>query len=394
MGAQLHTGLSRLRRARGLSQAELAARGGISRQALFALESGRSEPSTGVALRLARELGVRLEELFWLADDAPLSAELSQAVAAGRGPARARKTPRGGLRVALAEVEGRLVAHPLSADDPGALVTAADGLLLGTAGPLRVGAAVRVSPLRSGRAVRENLLAVGCDPALAMLAMRLPDRSAGARLAWVHKGSLAALQALSRGHAHLAGTHLRDEASGEFNVAAVRALFPSRAMLLVSLSRWEQGLAVARGNPLGLRRGEDLAGKGVRLVNREPGAGARALLDRLLRRAGIPERAVAGYNHTVQGHLAVAAAVASGGADAGISTRAAALAHGLSFVPLEEERFDLVLPRESASDPRIGRLLDTLRSKTLRRELGTLPGYSAARSGELVAEIAVRRAGA
>jgi putative molybdopterin biosynthesis protein len=389
MGAQLHTGLSRLRRARGVSQAELAARAGISRQALFALESGRSEPKAGVALRLARELSVGLEELFWLADEAPLVAELSQAVLAGRGSGRTRKGAKGGLRVVLAEVEGRLVAHPLPADDPGALFTAADGLLPGTAAPVRAGSVVRISPLRSRRSVGENLLAAGCDPALGMLAARLPDRPERMRLAWVHKGSLDALSALARGHAHLAGTHLRDEASGEFNVPAVHALFPGRAMLLVNLSRWEQGLAVARGNPLGLRRGEDLAEKGVRLVNREPGAGARALLDRLLRGAGILPRAVAGYDRVVQGHLAVAAWVASGGADAGISTRAAALAHGLSFVPLDEERFDLVLPRESAADPRIGRLLDTLRSKALRRELGALPGYSAARSGE-VAEVAAR----
>ncbi|GAC1340434.1 MAG: hypothetical protein NVSMB23_10730 [Myxococcales bacterium] len=390
MGAQVHTGLSRFRLARGLSQVELAARAGISRQALSALEAGRSQPSMAVALRLARELGKGVEDLFWLPEEAPVAAELSQAVGGARGPGRGGAVARGPLRVALAEVGGRLVAHPLAADDPGSLLTAADGLLPAASTPLRAGAAVRVRPLRSRRAVRDNLLVVGCDPALSLLAARLPDRSAGSRLAWVHKGSLSALETLARGHAHLAGAHLRDEASGEFNVPAVHALFPGRAMILVTLARWEQGIAVARGNPLGIRRAGDFGRPGVRLVNREAGAAARALLDRLLRKAGVPPRSVAGYDRLAQGHLAVAAAVASGGADAGISTRAAALAHGLSFVPLEEERFDLVLTREGAADPRVGRLLETLRSKVLRRELGTLPGYSAARSGEVVAEIAAR----
>lgn len=398
MAERLETSLRRARAFRGLSQAGLAAQAGISRQALGALEAGRSVPSTAVSLRLARALRSTVEQLFSLAEGpllawlAPTRARGAEGVRGGersRGEGR-RKGPR--TRVVLAEIGDRLVAHELSvsARGPGALFAPADGIASPARGPQ---AQIRVQPLRARDALRENVLAAGCDPALSLLAARLSDRAPQARLCSLQAGSLAALQMLARGHVHLAGTHLRDGETGEFNLPAVRALFPGRRMLVVGLARWEQGLAVARGNPRGLRRGDDLARRGLSIVNREPGAGARALLDGLLRRSGVSAREVEGYGRLVAGHLEVAQAVASGGADAGVSTRAAAEAYGLSFVPLAEDRFDLVLPLESAEDPRIARLLATLRSLPLRRELGALPGYSAARAGEPVAELGPLGAG-
>jgi molybdate-binding protein/DNA-binding XRE family transcriptional regulator len=392
MAERLKTSLRRARVERGLSQEGLAAQAGISRQALGALEAGRSVPSTAVSLRLARALRSTVEELFSLAEG-PLLAWLAPAAARGGEGARGEGRRRGtGFRVVLGEIGDRLVAHELSvpARGPSALFASADGIASRRRGPQ---AQLRVQPLRAPDALRENVLAAGCDPALSLLAARLSDRAPQARLCWLQAGSLAALQMLAGGHVHLAGTHLRDGETGEFNLPAVRALFPGRSMLVVGLARWEQGLAVARGNPRGLRRGDDLARRGVRIVNREPGAGARALLDDLLRRAGVSAREVEGYGRLVAGHLEVAQAVASGGADAGVSTRAAAEAYGLSFVPLAEERFDLVLPRESAEDPRIARLLATLRSLPLRRELGALPGYSASRAGDPVAELGPLGAG-
>jgi molybdate-binding protein/DNA-binding XRE family transcriptional regulator len=399
MAERLETSLRRARVGRGLSQEGLAALAGISRQALGALEAGRSVPSTAVSLRLARALRSTVEELFSLAEGS-LLAWLAPAPVRGGEGAREGGGPRGGegrrsgpgSRVVLAEIGDRLVAHELSvsARGPGALFAPADGI---ASRGRRPQAQVRVQPLRPRDALRENVLAAGCDPALSLLAARLSDRAPQARLCWLQAGSLAALQMLADGNVHLAGTHLRDGETGEFNLPAVRALFPGRSMLVVGLARWEQGLAVARGNPRGLRRADDLARRGVRMVNREPGAGARALLDGLLRRAGVSARDVEGYGRLAAGHLEVAQAVASGGADAGVCTRAAAQAYGLSFVPLAEERFDLVLLRESAEDPRIARLLATLRSHQLRRELGALPGYSAARAGDPVAELGPLGAG-
>jgi molybdate-binding protein len=125
----------------------------------------------------------------------------------------------------------------------------------------------------------------------------------------------------------------------------------------------------------------------VRFVNREPGAGARRLLDRLLRKARVPASAVKGYDRTLGGHLQVAQAVAMGAADAGVVARSAAVAHGLDFVPLSEERFDLVFPKEWAADARATALVETLESRAFRRELLSLGGYDARRSGHVVTEL-------
>ena len=208
-----------------------------------------------------------------------------------------------------------------------------------------------------------------------------------ARLVWLDAPSEPALLALARGHAHLAGAHLLDEASGEFNVPFVRALFPGRRMLVVTLAGWEEGFAVAPGNPLHIRRAQDLARPGIRIVNRAAGAGARRLLDRALRRAGLTASSVRGYERIVRCHLDVARWVATGGADAGVLPRGVAQAQGLGFVPLSRERFDLVLPAESAADERVARALEMLRSRAFRRELSMLGGYDATQAGQVAAEV-------
>ncbi|MBX6377213.1 MAG: substrate-binding domain-containing protein, partial [Clostridia bacterium] len=239
-------------------------------------------------------------------------------------------------------------------------------------------------PLEPEAELRRNVLVAGCDPALGLLAGWLAGRGAPCRLVWVHAPSRGALAALLAGEVHLAGVHLYDEPSGSYNVAAVRRALPRAEVLLVHLAQWEQGLVVAPGNPLAIRRAEDLADPRVRLVNREPGSGARELLDRLLRQAGIPPRAVRGYDREVPGHLAVGWAVASGGADAGIGSRATAEAFGLDFIPLSRERFDLVVPADLADDPRMDRLLDTVASGEFRAQLASVAGYDTGETGRAV----------
>jgi putative molybdopterin biosynthesis protein len=340
----------------GLTQEELARRARLSRQSLHAIESGRSVPSTAAALRLASVLGTAVEELFWLDEGASIRAEMAGAPAP---------------RVALAEIDGRWVAHPLASGE--ALHVAADGLRKGT----------RIEPLRPMHELRRNVLAAGCDPALGLLAARIAGRDF--RLAWVDAPSETALGHLRRGHAHLAGAHLFDEATGEYNVPFVRTLFPGRAMVVVTLASWELGFAVAPGNPLRIRRAADLAR--ARLVNRAPGAGARKLLDRLLHANGVAARRVAGYDRIAAGHLEAAQTVRSSGADVAVVPRAVAVAHGLSFVPLSHERFDLVLPRASLSDERISRALEVLASRSFRRELSALSGYDVSRCGRVAAEV-------
>jgi len=363
--AGLSSGLRRARGRSGLTQGELAARAGISRQALSALEAGRAQPSTVMALNLARALGCRVEELFWLREEGDsLRADLAS-------PAR------GARRALLGLVAGRWIAHPLRLHDPQAVVTSADALL--SAGKLRL--------LRQRDAVEANVLISGCDPGLAVLAGRMADRWPGQRLCWIAASSDAALASLARGQAHVAGAHLFDEQAREFNVPFVRRSLAGRPMVVVTFAHLEEGFAVARGNPHRIRKPQDIARAGVRFVNREPGAGARRLLDRLLRKAGVPGTAVKGYDRLLGGHLQVAQAVAMGAADAGVVARSAAVAHGLDFVPLSEERFDLVFPKEWSTDPRAARIVETLESRAFRKELGSLGGYDTRRSGRLVTEL-------
>jgi putative molybdopterin biosynthesis protein len=374
----LGSGLRRARQRSGLKQAELAARAGISRQTLSVLESGRGQPSTLIALRLARILGCRVEELFWLQEQgAGWTAELAtESSGKSRGP-----------RAVTGLVSGRWIAHPLPPDDPLRLTMPADALLTR---PMARGHMARLRPLRARDAMEGNILLAGCDPGLAVLAGRLQDRFPGQRLCWIPISSDASLKTLAHGHVHVAGAHLFDEESREYNVPFARRALGSRPMVVVTFAHLEEGFAVASANPRRIKKPRDIARADVRFVNRESGAGARRLLDRLLRRSGVPSSEVEGYDRVLGGHLQVAQAVAMGSADAGVVTRSAALAHGLDFVPLSEERFDLVFPKEWSADIRALRLIETLESRAFRQELSSLGGYDTRESGHLVTELSLR----
>jgi molybdate-binding protein/DNA-binding XRE family transcriptional regulator len=375
---RLQSGLRELRLKAGLQQRELAERVGVSRQTLGALEAGESVPATSIALQLARVLGCRVEDIFSLgADDSPLDAVL---VGGDEGDPALRQ------RVAVATVDERWVAHLLDGEGTSG-VAPADGLLAPGRGRDAGKRPARVRPLRDGAALRENLFAAGCDPALALLAGHVGERWQGSRVHWLEAGSGKALDMMAERQVHVAGLHLYDEESGDYNVAPVRRRLGGRAMVLVNLAVWEQGLVVAAGNPKRIRGIADLARKGVRVVGRESGTGSQELFTRLAAEEGVPRRAVE-VVIVARGHHAVAQAVASGGADAGIATRAAAACHGLEFLPLAEARFDLAVPRQATDDARVQRLLDVLASQRFRRDLGGLAGYGTARTGQVVAEVA------
>jgi molybdate-binding protein len=176
--------------------------------------------------------------------------------------------------------------------------------------------------------------------------------------------------------------HLVDARTGEVNVADVRKHAGREAVVLVTLARWEVGLVLAAGNPKRVRVAADLGRRGLRLVTREEGAGAQRFLDRLLREAGLRARS----DVRATGHLEVAHAVSIGAADAGVATRDAAIAYGLDFVPLAEERYDVAIPRGGLEDPRVERLLDGMTASAFRREIQSL-GYDVRGSGDRVAEV-------
>jgi molybdate-binding protein len=222
-----------------------------------------------------------------------------------------------------------------------------------------------------------RLLVAGCDPATSVLARHLGRSSVGLVTAAVN--SSVALDLLKRRLAHVAGTHLKDEAS------AIRTQFPRKGVAVFTFAVWEEGLVLARGNPKGIRGVADMARAGVKLAPRETGSGSRQLLDRALQEAGIPPRAVPGYDDPpAAGHLPAAWRVYTGMADGCVATRSAARAFGLDFVPLATERYDLVIRREHLATTAVERLLDTLAQAAFRRELEALCGYDTRETGRRV----------
>lgn len=353
-----------LRQSQGVAQAAFAQRVGLSRQSLSAIESGRATPAVDVALRIARALGTAVEALFVepspeAVDAEPWSSDL-------RG------------RATLAEIGGRWVAYPLAGR---VLETSADGLVPGAG---RRGCAVE--PLSSLAEARDNLMVLGCAGALGLLADRLNRARGAGRFVWLPTSSTRALEAVGKRLTHVGGVHLVDGRSGEANLADVRRHAGREPLVLITLARWEAGLVVAAGNPKQLRGVADLERHALRLAVRESGSGARRLLERELRRVGLSEALATQAAVRAAGHFEIAQAVALGAADVGVATRDVALGFGLDFLPLAEERYDLVVPRPLLDEPRIARLLDLLSSGAARRELQSL-GYDVRQSGERVAEV-------
>ena len=194
-------------------------------------------------------------------------------------------------------------------------------------------------------------------------------------------GSLDGLMNLRQGLCQISGVHLLDE-TGEYNVPFVRRFFPDRPMDIFTLAYRTQGLMIGRGNPRGIKGIVDLARSDIRIVNRNAGSGTRLWLDAELKKLGIPVGQVQGYDHVVMTHSEAAALIELQQADAALGLQAAARQHGLDFIPLFEERYDVVLPREQ--EKTLAPLLDYLQTAKFRRAAHSLTGYSTAHSGEHV----------
>ena len=377
--ASLRNNLKRFRQQAQLSQQKLAGLAGISRQAYAAAEAGTATPSTEVALRLARALGTSVDGLFSLTEDSPplVQAELVGASESDESVGQ----PAPFRRAKLTQVGHRLLARPLRG--PVAArhsLVEADGLILRGPG---LGNLVEVQPFDAGEVRTPTLVMLGCDPAAALVESELGRQ--GIRLVWAEEGSYQALAGLARGEAHVAGCHLKDDASGLFNLSWVRQLIPFPCTL-VTFADWQQGLILAPGNPKDIRGVEDLATPEITIVNRPAGSGSRSLLDRLLQQRSIPSTEVAGYRQEVGGHLAVAASVASGLVDAGVAVQSVASTMGLGFVPLEEERYDLVIPNHFLNQPEVQVLLDLLDRPSLHRRVEALGGYDVSAMGHPVSQ--------
>ena len=328
---------------------------------------------------------------------APILAAMEGATAAERPQARARVARKlassmgmdDWVRVRLGRVRGELVATPLPRG-AGVLTSLvrADGLLVVPAGleGHHAGEHVDVTLLRGVGEIDRTIVAVGShDLVLDLAASELRTADPGVTLASSNVGSLGGLVALRDGLCHLAGSHLLDPETGEYTLPYVdRVLGDDRVIAVVRLVHRDQGLIVAPGNPLGMRRIDDVARPGVRYVNRQRGAGTRVLLDHELRRCGIAPDAVSGYAREEHTHLAVAAAVAAGRADAGMGIMAAARAFGLDFVPVTREPYDLVLDAEMLEDPVTAPLWDLLGQPGFRAAVEALGGYHTGETGRRI----------
>ncbi len=289
------------------------------------------------------------------------------------------------LRVKVGRVEGRYVATPLTRG-AGVMMSLvrADGIVRVPrfSEGVDAGETVDVDLLRHQREIDDTIVAIGShDLTLDLLSSEIRRANPGITLSSSNVGSLGGLLALRRGEAHLAGSHLLDEETGEYNVSHIRQVLAGREVVLVNLVHRVQGLMVAPGNPTGVQGLRDLLRDDVSFVNRQRGSGTRVLLDYELRRSGLSPDGIEGYRREEFTHTAVAAAVASGTADAGLGILAAARALGLEFVPLLKERYDLVIPREHYESPLLRPLLETVRGDRFRSGVEALGGYDTSEMG-------------
>jgi len=188
-------------------------------------------------------------------------------------------------------------------------------------------------------------------------------------------GSMQGIYAIRKGEAHIAGVHLLDEKTGEYNKSFVNRLIPEGGVTLYKCVKRKQGLLLAKGNPKGITGIGDLLNGGIRYVNRQKGSGTRILFDYLCRRDGIDAAAVYGYDREVYTHMSVAALVAAGMADAGIGTYSAAKMYDLDFLHISDEVYDLLIPDHFLELPSIQALLGVISSKEFKNRLEKLGGY-------------------
>ncbi len=368
---EIENRLAEFRRKRGIPAVSLARSAGVSRQTIYAIEAGSYVPNTAVALRLARALQAGVEEVFCLADDLAAAEPRQEEALSLPGC----QLPQPDQPVQLCRVDKRLMAIAPS-PDPWYL-PASDGVVTGKPGK---DGKTTVEILHPEHELGSRILVAGCDPAISVLARHL--QPTGIELVLVHRNSSQALQLLKQGAVHVAGTHLKDEASGESNIPEIKRQFPNGAIAVISFSVWEEGIVTARGNPKRIEGIADMARPDISLMNRESGSGSRLLLDSHLKRLRISGRRIRGYDQIALGHLPAAWQVHCGAADCCIATRAAAKIYGLSFLPLMSGRYDLAIRKRHLDLPGVQTLLDTLNRSSFRRDLESFGGYDTKTAGQ------------
>ncbi|MEH2195996.1 MAG: substrate-binding domain-containing protein [Nostoc sp.] len=373
--SDLRNNLKSIRTRLGMSQQDLANIASVTRQTISGVESGLYAPSVAITLRLAKALGCQVEDLFWLERDLPeIEAVLAKPVPNGQQ-----------LRVSMARVGGQWIAYPLIGKDAFRQdMIPADGEGISQTGTNKV----RVRLLDDNLDTLHNTVVIaGCAPVISLWARATERWHPQLRVQYNFANSMAALHSLCRGEAHIAGMHLYDPETGEYNTPFVRDVLAGREAVLITLGVWEEGLLLKSGNPMGIRTVSDLVAGGGTIVNREIGSGSRMLLEQTLQKEQIPFDAVQGFDNILKSHQDVAQAVVVGIADAGISTASVATAFGLGFIPLHQSRYDLVILKEYLEEAPVQQLLSTLGHRMVHSQFEILGGYDISKIGEVVATV-------
>ena len=295
------------------------------------------------------------------------------------------------VRVKVGVVGGKNIATPVGRG-AGLLmsVVRADGIICIPASSegFAAGSLINVQLFRDKNEIKNTVVCIGShDNTLDILANTLKKNHPEFSMSSAHVGSMGGLMALKKAEAHIAGTHLLDEESGEYNVSFIKKFFPEGAIKLVNLVYRQQGLLVKRGNPKNIQGFRDLAREDILYVNRQTGSGTRLLLDKHLKEMGINFKDIKGYEREEYTHMAVASAVLTGIADAGLAVYSSAKALGLDFIPVANERYDLAIPSDYIETEPIQKILEIIRfDEEFRQTVYSLGGYDIRDMGRLIFE--------
>ena len=289
------------------------------------------------------------------------------------------------VRVKVGKVDEKLVASPLARGAGAAMsLVRADGFCIipQNSEGVEAGEQVKVELYRTLDEINHTVVAIGShDLILDVISDMMPNVCPGNFLSSTHVGSMGGLMALRRGEAHIAPTHLLDEETGVYNIPTLKRLFQEPMALIKGVDRI-QGILVQQGNPLGITGVADLPR--TNYVNRQRGAGTRVLLDYLLKKEGIRPEEIHGYDREAATHMAVAAAIAGGSADAGMGIESAARAMKLDFIPVGPEEYDFAIPVRFLSLPHVQHFLEVLKSEEFKTRVEALGGYSTRQTGTIL----------
>ncbi|MCL2026817.1 MAG: helix-turn-helix domain-containing protein [Leptospirales bacterium] len=355
--------LKELRQKKGYTQSQLADMLGIKRQAIYDIESGRYLPNTLIALRLARILDVTVEDIFEEKQSESINVKLVEEAAPDSN-------------IVVVKIRDKFIGYPLKNEEvlTGG-IRSATGRYLGN-GNVRL--------LKNENLVENTAALLGCDPAFGVLSsyVSASDVSVYCRFASSEK----AIESLALGYAHVAGIHVQGSGNRGLNVDFARRFMKRQKFGIITFAEYEEGLIVAKGNPLKINSYAGLTNPKVRFVNREAGAAVRFYLEDTLKEMGIPFEAINGFDKHVYSHADGAQLVEYGLADAALGLSVLTKIYEVDFIPMSSVCCDLVIPADLWDFRPVRRLADILQTKKFRAELQTIADYNTDNTGKYIEE--------